>query len=155
MRQINAGLPQPQTEAIRSGNRRIFDQLHADLSPRVAGYLQRFTRNKAESEDLTQEVFVAAYVGRQAYNGAAQPIAWLMGIARRHWRGRTRAASRGQVEMPDDARANDDPEAQAVRAAHLESCLNQLDLPGRDALQLVFGQGLTYAEAADILAVSP
>src|SRR5579871_5394343 len=130
-----------QTEAIRTGDRRAFDRLHTDLAPRVRGYLQRLTRgNRAAAEDLTQETFLAAYHGRAGYTGSANPLAWLMGIARRRWRDGERSASRLRLaEIPDDARQEGDLDAQVVRAAHLESCLERLEPAARDAILLVFG----------------
>jgi len=146
-------IPKSQTEQIRSGDRGVFDRLHADLAPRVRGYLQRLTGgNRAAAEDLTQDVFVAAYVGRERYSGGARPLGWLMGIARRRWRDSQRSAPPLAAELLPDRAGDADLAAQVVRAAHLEACLNRLDPAAREAILLVFGEGRTYAEAAAILA---
>jgi RNA polymerase sigma-70 factor (ECF subfamily) len=128
---------------------RRFDHAFHDLAPRVRGYLRRLTGgDTAEAEDVTQEVFLAAYTGRESYRGSAPPLAWLLGIARRRWRDRSRGAHLEQVEMPEEIVGAIDPADQVVRAQHLQGCLDQLTTAERDALLLVFSQGLTYAEAA-------
>ena len=142
----------PQSETLRTVDTPLFDRLFADLAPRVRGYLQRLTGgDTAEAEDLTQEVFLAAYAARDTYRRGAQPIGWLMGIARRRWRDGNRGLRLSQVEMPIEARSSQDVGEQVVCAAHLEDCLARLDPKARDAVLLVFGQGLTYAEAAQML----
>lgn len=141
-----------QTEAIQNGDRATFDLLHTQLARRVRGYLQRLSGgNHAAAEDLTQEVFLAAYNGRQHYTGIGQPIAWLLGIARRRWRDTARSAPPVPADLPETAVHPSDVEAQVIRATRLQACLAELDAPTRDAVLLVFGEGWTYAEAAAIL----
>jgi RNA polymerase sigma-70 factor (ECF subfamily) len=140
------------SETLRNVDTRFFDRLFTDLAPRVRGYLRRLTQDTAEAEDLTQEVFLAAYAARKSYKGDSQPLGWLLGIARRRWRDRRRGIRLQQVEMPEDrAAASPNVGDQVVRAAHLEVCLSKIDPSAREAVLLVFGEGLTYAEAAERL----
>lgn len=140
------------TQAIQEGDRTVFDELYARLAPRVRGYLQRLHRgDRSAAEDTTQDVFLAAYKGRQKYKGGVHPIAWLLGIARRRWRDSARSAPPEPSELPEATAHSVDVEAQVVRAAWLEGCLDQIDPSARDAIMLVFGEGRTYAEAAEIL----
>jgi RNA polymerase sigma-70 factor (ECF subfamily) len=119
---------------------------------RVLGYLRRLTGGDREAaEDLTQEVFLAAYRGRSGYTGQVPPIAWLLGIARRRWRDAARGAFPGSVALTEEAADATSVEEHVVRAAHLQGCLEQLDPAARDAIVLVFGEGRSYAEAAAIL----
>jgi RNA polymerase sigma-70 factor (ECF subfamily) len=140
-----------QPEIVRNADASFFNRLFSDLAPRVQGYLRRLTGSTAEAEDLTQEVFLAAYAARHSYKGGAQPLGWLLGIARRRWRDKNRRLRLQQAEMPEDTSSIQDIGAQVIRAAHLETCLSQLDPVAREAVLLVFGEGFTYAEAAEVL----
>jgi RNA polymerase sigma-70 factor (ECF subfamily) len=140
------------TKSIPSDGDRAFDRMYHKNATRVLGYLRRLTGGDREAaEDLTQEVFLAAYRGRNGYTGRVPPIAWLLGIARRRWRDAARGASPGSVELPEEAADAACVEEQVVRATHLEGCLALLDPAARDAIMLVFGEGRSYAEAAAIL----
>jgi RNA polymerase sigma-70 factor (ECF subfamily) len=141
----------PPPDVIQEADTSFFDRLFAELAPRVQGYVRRLTGNATDAEDLTQEVFLAAYSARHSYKGGAQPLGWLMGIARRRWRDKKRGLRLSQEEMPDETSSGQDIGADVIRTVHLEACLEQLDPIAREAVLLVFGQGLTYAEAAQVL----
>jgi RNA polymerase sigma-70 factor (ECF subfamily) len=135
-----------------NGGSRDFDRMHREYAPRVLGYLRRLTGGDRErAEDLTQEVFLAAYRGRSGYTGRVPPIAWLLGIARRRWRDDARRASPSTAALPEDTAQGTDVEAQVVRAEHLEECLARLDPAARTAILLVLGEGRSYVEAAAAL----
>jgi RNA polymerase sigma-70 factor (ECF subfamily) len=142
------------TAPLRSGDPRAFDQLYADLAPRVMGYVLRLNGGgRAEAEDIVQETFLAAFTGRSSFTGRSQPLAWLLGIARRRWRDDHR--TRRLDTVPLDAEETDGalacPAEQITRSVVLERAMARLPLPEREALVLVAVQGLTYREAADIL----
>ena len=140
------------TKSILSKGDRDFDRMYRENVARVHGYLRRLTGGDRDTaEDLTQEVFLAAYRGQKGYTGRVPLIAWLLGIARRRWRDAERGASPGSVELPEEAVCAAYVEEQVVRATHLEECLAQLDPAARDAIVLVFGEGCSYAEAAAML----
>jgi RNA polymerase sigma-70 factor (ECF subfamily) len=109
------------------------------------------TGNATEAEDLTQETFLAAFQCRETYRGNAQPLAWLLGIARRRWRDCNRARRLEQVALSEDLLYETDVASQVIRANHLECSLAQLEPLAREAVVLVLGHGLTYVEAAEIL----
>jgi RNA polymerase sigma-70 factor (ECF subfamily) len=140
------------TKSAHSDGERDFNRMYRDNAARVLGYLRRLTGgNREAAEDLTQEVFLAAYRGRSGYTGRVAHIAWLLGIARRRWRDAERGAPLMAVELPEEVADAADVEGQVVRSTHLEECLAQLDPAARDAIVLVFGEGRSYAEAAAIL----
>lgn len=142
---------------ISGGNRaaldeRAFDSLWDEFAPRVRGYLFQLAGNRAEAEDLTQETFLAAFHGRDSYKGDAQPLAWLLGIARRRWRDSKRQTVLDTAPLNEEALAVADrtlafAEAMALRST-LADALNTLSAAERDVLLLTAVQGLTYKEAA-------
>jgi RNA polymerase sigma factor (sigma-70 family) len=146
--EILASLPgQPELMAV----------LYERHAPAVFRYLARRAGPSA-AEDLLSEVFIAALDGRTrvvAHNsGSALP--WLYGIAmnvqRRHYRQRAAqrvaAEDRGMDWDAVDARLD----AQAKRR-QLRSALKVLSERDRELLLLVAWDGLTPAEAAQVLGI--
>src|SRR5690349_9438033 len=85
-------LPEFDLRKIRAGDHETFDRLYARYAARVLGYLIRMGTSRAEAEDLLQDTFLAAYAGRAGLRGDCQPLAWLLGIARRRRRDGQRRA---------------------------------------------------------------
>jgi RNA polymerase sigma-70 factor (ECF subfamily) len=145
---------------IRSGDPEGFRMLYDLHAARLLGYLLRLTNNRTEAEDLVQEVFLAAYTGRAGFQGYGRVISWLLGIATRRWRDRTRyrvaaPASLDALEyngaMECEAATGAGVEAAVLDTLTLTRALARLEPPFREALLLVRSQGMTYAEAAAIL----
>ncbi|MGE0139352.1 MAG: RNA polymerase sigma factor [Ilumatobacteraceae bacterium] len=125
---------------------------------RVANSL---THDHAEAEDLVQDTLLRAYRGITGFDGR-YPRAWLLTILRNthinrnrrrrpellrdHDTGTDRLAS---VPADDrtDAIVDDDLDIEIVRALHA------LDQPFRRVVELVDVDGLSYAEAAEVLGV--
>jgi RNA polymerase sigma-70 factor, ECF subfamily len=142
---------------FRQGDQHAFREIYNLHAPRVMTFLTRLTGDRAEAEDLLQEVFVAAYQGRDGFKGTTKMLGWLLGIAVRRWRDRRRRhspeiADVGQdgVEAFADESASARVEDGVVASITLDEALGLLDPLYREALLLVAGQGLTYAEAAAI-----
>ena len=131
--------------------------LYERHAPAVFRYLARRAGPSA-AEDLLSEVFVAALDGRTRLvahdSGSALP--WLYGIAmnvlRRHFRqGAPRWVAAGDPGMDWDAvDARLDAEA---KRGQLRSALNVLSESDRELLLLVAWEGLTPAEAAEVLGI--
>ncbi len=86
---------------IRAGNPQGFQWLYNRYAGRVTGFALRLTGSRAEAEDLTQEVFLAAYTGRAGFRGGSQLLTWLLGIAARRWRDRCRRQTPPTTPLPD------------------------------------------------------
>lgn len=125
---------------------------------RVANSL---TRNHAEAEDLVQDSLIRAYRGISRFDGR-HPRAWLLTILRNTHINRNRRRRPELLRDPDaatdrlvsaasdertDAGVDDEIDAEIIRA------LDSLDEPFRRVVELVDIDGLTYAEAAEVLDV--
>jgi len=119
------------------------------------------TRNHAEAEDLVQDTLLRAYRGITGFDGR-HPRAWLLTILRNTHINRNRRRRPEMLRDPDsandrlaasasddraDAFVDDDLDVEIVRA------LDALDDPFRRVVELVDIDGLSYAEAAEVLDV--
>ncbi|BDI28637.1 hypothetical protein CCAX7_006880 [Capsulimonas corticalis] len=141
----------------RNGDQAAFREIYDQYAPRVMGYLIRLTGDRADAEDMVQEVFVAAYQGRAGFGERASMLTWLLGIATRRWRDKNRKQTLRFSDPADTDESLDSLpqtgsplESRVIAAIALDDALEQLAPEYREALLLVAGQGLTYAEAAAI-----
>jgi RNA polymerase sigma-70 factor, ECF subfamily len=65
----------------QSGERRAFDQLVLKYRSRIVDLAMRYTRNRADAEDATQESFIKAYRGLRHFRSDSAFYTWLYRIA--------------------------------------------------------------------------
>jgi len=110
---------------------------------------------------VLQDAYLRILEGRARFGGGSGFRTWLFGVirnvAREHRRRALREASRLVGDVPPDAPAGGasphDAAERRVLAARLRNALDRLPERQRDVLHLVFYQGLTVAEAAEVLGV--
>ena len=69
-------------EGIRRGREESFTQLYDCYFPRVYAFTSRRLRNRADAEEVTQEVFTAVFRSLPSFRGESQLLTWIFGIAR-------------------------------------------------------------------------
>ena len=119
------------------------------------------TRNHAEAEDLVQDTLLRAYRAIDGFDGR-YPRAWLLTILRNTHINRNRRRRPELLRNPNaatdrmisaashertDAGVDDEIDVEIIRA------LDSLDEPFRHVVELVDIDGLSYAEAAEVLDV--
>lgn len=122
----------------------LYDR-HAGL---VLGLALRIVRDRADAEDVVQEVFVQAWRTAGRYERRrGSPEAWLSVMARTRAldRLRRRAARR---EEPDDAAPADTATPPLDEQLAIRDALQALSADQRQALELAFYEGLTHSEIA-------
>lgn len=147
---------------IAAGNESAFEELYDRLSPQVFGLVRRILKDQAQSEEVTQEVFVEAWQQASRYDSArGKAITWLLTLAHRRAVDRVRAS---QASKDRDLRQGikefqasyDDVEETAIQ--HDESrrviqALERLSETQRDAIQLAYFGGYTHIEVAELLKI--
>ncbi|KUN88884.1 siderophore-interacting protein [Streptomyces bungoensis] len=132
--------------------------LHRQWSGLVHGLARQALGDPREAEDVTQQVFTAAWRGRDGYAPERGSFpAWLVGITRRKvadaLAARTRraqlATAAAGVLTPVAERAGGDPEAALDRLV-VGRALERLSEPQRRVLRLAFYQDLTQTQIAHV-----
>jgi RNA polymerase sigma-70 factor, ECF subfamily len=141
-----------------------FEQLVRMHQDRLYGFALRLTRSREEAEECTQDTFVRAYRALDRYSAERRRELrlrpWLYQIALNVVRNRVRRPA--LVTTPVDgpvanglaAFEGDQPESVLMRRegwSRLEAVLAELPDRYRTAVILRHVQGLSYAEAADVL----
>ena len=139
------------------GDASAFAEVYDGLAPRLLGFLRRRLRNDALAEELLQQTFLQIHAGREHYRTGLDVVPWAFAIARRLVIDVIRRSGREVPADPESSEpASTDPnpdEAFALRDA-AEEIVRRLDsLPPnqREAFDLVKGEGLTLAQAAQAL----
>jgi RNA polymerase sigma factor (sigma-70 family) len=141
--------------AFASGETWALEAGYHRWSPLVFTLALRRLGQVADAQDVTQEVFLKAWRGRDGYDPAQRPLpAWLVGIARHTIADRFSSRSRDtRLEERITAvrdEAADPGHADAVADALVVSdLLARLEQPRRDVVTLAFLDGLTHAEVCD------
>jgi RNA polymerase sigma factor (sigma-70 family) len=142
-------------------------ELHERYLEDVLRYVLRRVPQQEEAQDITAEVFAAAFLGLSRFRGPGSPYLWLLGIARRKIADALRrqksqretlaselggAAANSGIEAA--AAPEEGPEAIVVRAEAarvLNELLAQLSPCQREALLLQHMEQLTVPEIAVVM----
>jgi RNA polymerase sigma-70 factor (ECF subfamily) len=69
-------------EGIRRSNEADFNLLYERYFPRVYSFAYLRLRNRADTEEVVQDVFTAVFQSIDAYRGQSSLLAWIYGIAK-------------------------------------------------------------------------
>ena len=126
----------------------------ADPEPlirRVYAYVAYRIGDGPEAEDVTGDVFERAVRYRASYEPArGEPIAWLIGIARRAIDDNFKQRATLLAEMPETA-APGDLEQEAIQRISLAAEVERLSVRDRELVALRYGADLTAAQIAELL----
>ncbi|HEX7442228.1 MAG TPA: sigma-70 family RNA polymerase sigma factor [Caldimonas sp.] len=152
------------------GDRAAFATLYERTSAHLFAVVLRINRDRAQAEDILQEVYVNVWRAAKSFDAAqSQPLTWLTSIARNRAidslrRGQTRpqiqtfGASESATDAEDDSVYDTVADAapgplellsQASEARALADCLERLDALQRQSVALAFYHGLSHAEVAE------
>lgn len=70
-------------DRLRTGDRDAFDEIYDRYFKRVYAFLDKRLRNRADTEETTQEVFINIFSSIDGFRGDAPFAAWIFGLTRR------------------------------------------------------------------------
>ena len=146
-------------ERYAAGEDGAFEVVYDALSPRLYAFVLRRTQgNRARSEDLVQQTFLQMHHARGRFTPGADVVPWAYSIARRLLIDSVR---RGAREVMTEDSAFDREIAPLASADELivakemviivEAELARMPPAQREAFELVKSEGLSMAEAAEVL----
>ncbi len=150
------------------GDRAAFATLYERTSSHLYAVVLRINRDRAQAEDVLQEVYVNVWRAAKTFDAAqSQPLTWLTSVARNRAidslrraqaQPKTLGATAGERENEDvyDTVADDAPGpldllGRAAEARSLATCMDALSAMQRQSVALAFFQGLSHAEVASQL----
>ena len=154
------------------GDRAAFATLYERTSSHLLAVVLRIHRDRAQAEDILQEVYVNVWRAAKSFDAAqSQPLTWLTSIARnRAIDGLRRAQTQPKMRTPGPAAEGRDSEdddvydtvaddapgplellSRATESRALTACMDKLSALQRQSVALAFFQGLSHAEVADQL----
>jgi RNA polymerase sigma-70 factor (ECF subfamily) len=143
------------------GDDSAFSELYDLLAPRLTSFVMRRTRDEAKTDDLVQQTFLQMHAARRHFTRGASVTAWSYAIARRLLIDGYRKGGReclGDLGDEESGRESIAPgELPDTAAAHsrlaqrVQQELRRVPDTNRVAFELVHGDGLTAAEAAEVL----
>jgi RNA polymerase sigma factor (sigma-70 family) len=121
------------------------------LIRRVYSYVAYRLGDGHDAEDVTSDVFERALRYRKSYNRSkGEPVAWLLGIAKRCTNESLAARREHAHELEEHADAGN-LEEDSLRRLDLESVLSRLSSRDQELIALRFGADLTAAQIADVM----
>lgn len=155
---------------VALADRAAFAVLYRTCSAHLLGVILRIQNDRAQAEDVLQEVFVNVWKSAGSYNASlAAPMAWLASVARNRAidslrRRKSEPATVSSSRVDADGEEQDllarfaSPDAgpqelaeQADDALALRGCLGRLSAEQQQCLSLAYYQGLSHGEVAEHL----
>ncbi len=151
------------------GDRAAFARLYERTSAHLFAVVLRIQRDRAQAEDLLQEIYVSVWKAAASFDAArSQPLTWLTHIARnRAIDSLRRAQAQPRTESLSAADDDDRPDPHEALPSHepgplellnsaseqreLTRCMEHLSPPQRQSVALAFFDGLSHAEVAEHL----
>jgi RNA polymerase sigma-70 factor (ECF subfamily) len=138
---------------VAADDSKAFETLYNTYARKVYAYLHCKRIDDETAADILQETFLAAWRSAARYQGSAQPLTWLIGIARHKLADALRMRERTRTSPLEDFDRGHDPLKEHAEKLTLRSAVDALDEEQRELLHLVFTLGMSYAEASQTLEI--
>ncbi|MGA7206585.1 MAG: ECF RNA polymerase sigma factor SigK [Specibacter sp.] len=165
LRAVEPMAPSTQEDLIRLvalGDEAAFEELYDEVSARVFGLVRRVVRDPAQSEEVTQEVFVDIWQQAARFDAdRGRAISWILVIAHRRAVDRVRASQassdRDLRQGIKEYRESYDDVADTVEtqmeSERVNRALDTLTAPQQEAIRLAYYGGYTHQEVAELLKI--
>ena len=150
-------------ESVRAGDKVAFAELYDVLAPQILGLTTHILRDRAQAEEVTQEVFVEVWLSAHTFDphrGSAK--SWVLRLAKSRAIDRLRSWRSSQARDTDDfnsqlttwVAAAEDEAQQRLESEELQELIDSIGEPHRSALMLAYFGNLTHQEIADATGVA-
>lgn len=165
MRSVEPLVPPTHEDLIRLvalGDEAAFEELYDAVAPRVYGLVRRVVRDQAQSEEVTQEIFVDVWAQASRFDAdRGKAMSWILVIAHRRAVDRVRASQassdrdlrQGIKEYQESYDDVADTVEKQMEAARVRKALDTLTEPQREAISLAYYGGYTHQEVAELLKI--
>ena len=148
-------------QRLAEGDAQALRELIDTYGQRMYAYALRLTSDPARAEDVVQESLVAAWQGAKGFHGSGSLIAWLLGIVHHHAMDSLRKTrpvvedvfDKSAVELAADDPLLEEQTAISEQRRMLRAGMKGLSPEHRAVLELVFYQGLSLQETAQVCGV--
>ena len=142
-------------QRIRQGEDEAFEVLYRRYASGILGLTFRMVRDRAEAEDLTQEVFIQAYRRLDSFEGRAKFGTWLYRIAVRKTLDHLKSRRNKEHQRNDPiADRLADPTPVDAGGLDLEKAIRALSPSSQAAFILNKIEGYDYREVSEIMGIA-
>lgn len=144
---------------IGQGDEAAFRELYRAFSRRLYAYVIRKLGNEAQAEEIVADTLYEVWKAPARFRGESQFSTWLIGIARNKvlmaFRSRKPDAVYEDLQEMAEVIASEDAGAfeqlaQRQRREGVQHCMERLSDDHREAIHLVFYEGMSLAEVAQV-----
>jgi RNA polymerase sigma-70 factor (ECF subfamily) len=145
---------------VAEGDQSAFAHFYDSTSRTVYGIVLRVVRDRAQAEEVAQEVYVEAWTAAPRFDPSlGSPTGWLNTIAHRKAVDRVRSSQRNQAreqrhfdaEMRQTSVDTSDIVVAQDESSRVRKALEQLPEAQRTAVRLAYFEGRSYREVAEFL----
>lgn len=147
---------------VADGDQGAFGELYDQLAPRVLGLVRRILVDFAQSEEVTQEVFLEIWQNAARYDSnKGGAVTWILTMAHRRAVDRVRASQSSRVrdtrigirDLPTDYDQVAESVEITVEHERVEKALSRLTDLQRQAITLAYYGGFSHSEVAEQLSI--
>lgn len=144
---------------IEQGDEAAFRQLYKAFSRKLYAYALRQSSDPAQAEEIVSDTLYEVWKAPGKFRGDSQFSTWLIGIARNKllmaYRARKHEADHDDVDemaevLESDEACGFDVLADKQRREGVLHCMSKLGDEHRECVHLVFYEGMSVAEVADV-----
>jgi RNA polymerase sigma-70 factor (ECF subfamily) len=145
---------------MAAGEARALDELYAQHGPSILGFLVARLGDRQQSEEVLQDVMMAAWRNADSFRGDSSVRTWLLVIARNRATNVLRKNRPTMMPIHDEfelSSADTGPQERVERidaARTVRRALDELPAQQREVLTLVFFHQMTGPEVAAVLGIT-
>ena len=159
---VSTSTPDSLLALVAQGDQAAFAKLYDQMAPRVLGLVRRLLRDHAQSEEVTQEIFLEIWQNAPRFDSSkGTAVTWIMTMTHRRAVDRVRSAQSSRdrdtkIGIRDyDADYDNVSETVQTRIEHerVEKAMQRLTELQRQAVSLAYYGGYSHSEVAKLLSV--